>query len=393
MPRRVTRPSPRQICIITNQQSGFHRQILIGIARYVHAQTNWVLAVDSPYPDALVRFVRRDFDGVIATVDSPAIRIFLRRFGQPGVGISGYLGDYRPAGPLAYLESDGNLIAKAAAEYFLQRGLRHFAFYGRAAKQTKSWFTYRQDCFQAYLKSLGYPVSFCSLPTHWHSEIDIFRVIRHWLQHLPKPVGIMAANDGLARHVLEACRMSNIRVPEEVAVIGVDNDEIICQFTAPPLTSVIQDTDRLGREAVRLLQSLLAGKTVATPPKIAPRGIAERRSADVWAVSDERLLRAIYHLREHSNNAALQPADIARLAGLSRSGLDRLCHHQTGQSVHALLSGFRLQTAQRLLRETELPLKQIARQAGYTTPQYFSRVFSVRLKQTPQQYRHANLSA
>ena len=208
-----------------------------------------------------------------------------------------------------------------------------------------------------------------------------------WLQTLEMPVGVMACNDVRARHVLEACHSLGVRVPEDVAVIGVDNDELVCELSDPPLSSIEQGMRRLGYQAAALLDQLMQGKDAPqTQFVVAPEGVVARRSTDTLAVSNAEVALAARFIREHACDG-LSIGDLTAMVGLSRSTIERKFKAITGRTIHAEIERVRLERARTLLAETDLPMKQVAAQAGFKYIQYMATLFRRRLKQTPREYR------
>ncbi len=221
-------------------------------------------------------------------------------------------------------------------------------------------------------------------PRKWQ---ELQRGLMAWLQALEMPVGLMACNDARARHVLEACHALGVRVPEDVAVVGVDNDEVMCELTDPPLSSIEQGMRRLGYQAAALLDQRMEGKeSPQMQYVVGPEGVVARRSTDTLAVSNAEVALAARFIREHACDG-ISIADLTKMAGLSRSTLERKFKAMMGRTIHAEIDRVRIERARTLLAETDLPLKQVAAQAGFKYIQYMSTLFRRRLDQTPREYR------
>jgi LacI family transcriptional regulator len=210
-----------------------------------------------------------------------------------------------------------------------------------------------------------------------------------WLKTLPKPVGLMAANDKRARHVLEACHVYDLQVPEKVAVIGVDNDELLCQLTSPQLSSVEQDAKRLGYEAIALLDRLMGGATVRQRHFfIEPVGVVTRGSTDILAVEDRLVARTITFIQSGASKG-IRVRDVASSMAISRSSLETRFKAATGQTIGAAIRKAQLQRAQRMIAETNLAMKEIAAVTGFKSVQYMTTLFGKVFGQTPAKYRKA----
>ena len=199
----------------------------------------------------------------------------------------------------------------------------------------------------------------------------------------------MACNDDLGLQVLDACRRAGIRVPDEIAVAGVGNDECLCDLALPALTSVDLNPRKVGYEAAVLLDRMMAGKPVPERETVvAPAGIAARMSSDVVATEDSRVAQAVLFIREHACDG-IQVADVLRHVCVSRASLEPRFKRILGRTVHQEIQRVRLSRVQELLAATDMPIKQIARQAGFRYPEYMMRVFRRVTGQTLKQYRNS----
>jgi LacI family transcriptional regulator len=197
----------------------------------------------------------------------------------------------------------------------------------------------------------------------------------------------MAANDARARHVLEACRRLGLSVPEDVAVIGVDNDELICNLAYPPLTSIVQGTEEIGHRAAELLDRLMNRRVrKATHLLVDPVGVITRESTDLVATEDVVASTSLAFIRQHACQG-IQVADVARAADVSRSTLDARFRRVVGRSVHDEIQRIQLSAAQQLLTTTNLPVEEVAQRAGFSSAQYMNAVFQRLLGQSPGRYR------
>ena len=218
----------------------------------------------------------------------------------------------------------------------------------------------------------------------WEEEQE---AIAAWVLSLPRPVGVMACNDDRGQQVLDACRRVNVLVPEEVAVIGVDNDEILCSLSSPPLTSVDINTVQVGFEAAALLDRLMAGRRPpAEPFLLPPRGVVPRESTDVLATDDRELAAAIRFIRDHACDG-LRVKELVRKTGLSRRALERRMEKLLGRSPKEEITRVQIERAKRLLTETDLSAATVAEKCGYSQPKYFSQVFHGKVGLPPGAYR------
>jgi LacI family transcriptional regulator len=200
-------------------------------------------------------------------------------------------------------------------------------------------------------------------------------------------VGIFATNDMRGQHVLDACARQNIAVPEQVAVIGVDNDEVLCNLCNPPLSSIIPDPESIGYVAAEWLDRMMQGEAPAISTKeIAPQGIAIRQSSDAFAVADPVLANALRFIRERACEG-LTVQELLEHLCVSRSWLERNFRKVMNRSPQAAIRLAQIKRCKELLRTTSLPLEKIARLTGFEHPEYMSVVFKRETGDTPGQYR------
>lgn len=327
-------------------------------------------------------------DGILSRVTTTQLAKQLLDHSIATVDLTDIYGDQG----LPRLWSDDAKIAALAADHLTERGFRHFAFCGFTGHQ---WSSRRREGFLCALdvspSQIGIYESPWGGPTahDWESERS---EIGEWLRKLPKPVGIMAANDLRGQHVLDACKQVGIAVPEEAAVIGCDNDEVVCELCDPPLSSIVPNPENIGYEASELLQQLMSAKgrqrklLQKTQREIEPLGIVTRQSTDILAIDDSNIAAALQFIRENACQGVTVEA-ITEHVGVSRSMLERGFRQYLKRSPHAEIRLVQLKRVRDLLAETDLPLDRIAYLAGFTHPEYMSVVFKRELGETPGQYR------
>ena len=275
-----------------------------------------------------------------------------------------------------------------AAEHLLNCGFSQLACYGDHRSRRHRWCEERIGGFRELARRSGVPcgVLRARRPTARNWTM-LQRELSAWLVSLPKPVGVLATTDLRARHVLQVCRSLGVRVPDDVAVIGVDNDEMLCELTSPPLTSIKQGHLQMGYEAAALLDRLMAGKK---PSKrrwnIPPEQLVARQSTDVVACADPDLAEAVRFIRRHACDG-ISVETVLDAVEVSRSTLDRKFHVTMGRSIHAEIQRVQIDHAKQLLAGTDLLIKQIAKQCGFRYSEYLSTVFQRHTGQSPLAYR------
>ena len=327
-------------------------------------------------------------DGIIADFDDPAIAQAVTSSGLAAVGFGGGYGWYQPGSAIPYFYTNNRLIAAEAADHLLERGFMHVAYCGYPRSPVNGWSEEREQAFVDHVRerSLDVAVFRCTdrVSRDWGA---MQAALTEWLRELPKPVGIMTANDSRGREVLEACRAEGIAVPRDVAVIGVDNDELLCQLSSPRLSSVEQGARALGHAAAEMLSRLIDGETPSDLHIIIdPIGVVPRLSTDVLAVDDPTVAKAMSFLQEHASDV-ISVADVVRTVAVSRSTLEARFRESLHCTVREAIRRAHLERARRLVTDTTLPLKQVAAQSGFKSVQHMTTSFNRAFGRTPAKYR------
>lgn len=281
---------------------------------------------------------------------------------------------------------DNVSIGAMAAEHLLERGFRHFAFCGL---NDFFWSQQRQQGFSDRLKKSGFSVlSYAQPKTRskqlWESEQP---VLSQWLRSLPKPVGLMACIDERAQDVIGACKEPAIHIPEEIALVSGDNDELICELSNPQLSSVAINAEQVGYQAAQLLDTLMLGnKTKNRTITVQPTHVITRRSTDSLALPDKETALALRYIRANIRNP-LQVVDVADHVAMTRQGLNIRFRKNLGRSIHDEIIRTRVQYICRMLIETTMTISEIARLAGQMELKQLSRMFRRETGLSPLQYR------
>jgi LacI family transcriptional regulator len=381
----------REVAVILNLNKDFDRKIAVGISRYAHGAGDWRVYLEDEPGNKLPALPEWHGHGVLADLDDERVRRSVRGLPVPVVGVGGYASaDLLPL-DVAYVATDNGRIARLAAEHLLERGLEHFAYCGLPTSPYTSWAAEREQAFRRRLRAAGFA---CAVfrgrhrrPLHWDAMLD---ELAAWLRRQPKPLGLLACDDPRARHVLLACRRCRLRIPDDVAIVGVDNDPIMCEMARPTLTSIEQGAEQIGYEAAALLDRLMrTGRRNRPFLTVPPVGLVTRQSTDVQFVDDAVVARALNFAQEHLAEA-VDPQSVAEHVCLSRGMLDIRFRRAIGRSVHGEIKRMRLDLVRKLLTTTDLPLKVIAGRAGYSSVEYLSCDFRRQAGRPPGEYRRAN---
>ena len=387
MPERHEKPVLPHVAVCVDKGRGYGRRVLQGIADYTEPGGRWSLFVD---PEATgsysVDWLKNwHGDGILAYVESRATAERLRASKIPTVEVFGHQLDLK----LHQVGNDDEAIGRLAAEHLLACRLKHFAFCGY---EKELWSERRRTGFEREITASGCRVRHFFSTRHGSTLAEGQRDrerLMIWLAALPKPSGIMACSDRHGLRVLDACRRLQITVPEEIAVIGVDNDEESCRLADPPLSSVKDNARRVGFEAARLLDSLMAGareNEKAVPILIPPLGVAVRRSTETTAVDDPLIAQTMRYIRENAVRG-LRVSDLLTRFNVSRSVLYRRFHAAVQKSPHEQILRVQLERAKRLLDENDFTLEHIAELSGFQHSEYLSVAFKRELGMTPTDYR------
>jgi LacI family transcriptional regulator len=382
------RDTERRVALIYDARHAYDLQVMAGVASYIHdgADFNVYLERDALKDQRLPDFRSWDGNGIIANFDNPSVAMSIIHSKLPTVGFGSGYGWRGTATP--YFFTNNEMIASMAADHFSSRGFRHFAFCGYAKNPINGWSGEREEAFVKFLDIQGFP---CNVYVDGNENsrqwTSIQRSLAKWLGALPKPVGVLAANDSRAHQVLEACRSFGLRVPEEVAVIGVNNDELLCQLCNPALTSIEHGTKRMGYEAATLLDRLMSGKKSAgTRFVVDPVRIVTRQSTDILAIEDGTVAKAMSFIQEHAMDGIKVP-NVVTAMGVSRSRLEARFTKAVGCTPRTAIRRIQLERIRQLISGTSLPLKQIAATAGFRSVQHMTRLFGKTFHQSPGEYR------
>jgi LacI family transcriptional regulator len=388
--------TPRVALLIESSRS-YGRELLMGIAKYVRIHGPWSIEFEEGDPGENFPkwFGRWKWDGIIARVSTPVMAEVIRRTGVPVVDLSGSL----PEARFPRIRSDEDAVGRMAAEHLIERGFKNFAFCGFNGTD---WSDFRRDSFERRVSEAGFtcqafenpgPMQSFSISDYEEHGERHERDLMAWLQALPKPCGLMACNDARGRQVLNCCREMHVSVPDEVAVIGVDKDEMFCELSDLPLSSVILNTQQIGFEAAALLARFMQGElSDSTSIEVKPLGVIARQSTDVLAIDDRHIAAALKHIREQACTG-LDVESILKVVPLSRSVLERRFAQILGTSPKAEILRIRLDRVCRLLAESDLSLAEVAQKAGFEHPEYMNRLFKKKMGITPGEFRKNSGSA
>lgn len=357
----------------------YGRDLLRGIRRWVAAHGDWAFRlVEQGRGDAVPGWLREwKGDGIVARVENAAIARALRAKRLPVIDVSAAL----PQAEFPRVATDNAAVAELAVAHFRARGLHHFAYCGGPT----AWARDRGRHFAAAVRRTGGAAVHVA-PAAAASGDDP-EALAAWLRTLPRPVAVFACYDVRGQQLLEACREVGLRVPDEVAVLGVHNDETLCELCDPPLSSVAPDAVRAGYEAAAWLDRAMRGRPVAAQTRfVEPIGVVARQSTEVLAIAEPALAAALTYVRAHACEG-IGVSDVLRAVPMARTRLEALFRDTLRCTPREHIERVRLERVRQMLSETDLPIARIAERTGFAHPEYLSVVFRRATGETPRAWR------
>jgi len=405
-----------RVVLLLYPNAEYDRCVLQGIARYARIHGPWIFCLPGkeaglPLPDdeaisgepikkgrvgkgrrvRLPDLRRWGATGFIGRLQTPATTEMALAAGVPVIAMD--LSDEQLTGGLlparvSEIRPDSHLAGRMAAEHLLERGFRNFGYCGYAGR---TWSERRRQGFCRRLEEAGFSCHVyqpakrqlaTSLP--WQQECGS---VVDWLRGLPKPLGIMACNDVRGRQVLEASTLGDMSVPYEVAIVGADDDQLLCDLSNPSLSSVAFNVRQAGYRAAELLDGLMS-RRLKRPQRIdvEPLWVVPRQSTDAIAVDDAEVAMALRYVRENARRP-IGVRDVVKQLAISRRALEIRFQGTLGRSIREEIERVRLDWTKQLLLETDLPVSKIADHTGFRCPSYLSKVFHRMTGVTLAQYR------
>ncbi len=376
----------KKIMIIIDTSRASGRKFLSGAEKYISTLSDWEVYIQPPdylrktNSNVSLGFPLEKFDGMLIRDAINTIRIM-------NIDIPKVINDtQRELIPdTSTIITDSSKIGQVVAEYFLGLGFQNFAFCGY---HEFAWSQKRHDGFKELLVKHGIETVFFFDNERFkqHQSITERWKISEWLKQLPRPLCVFACNDDRAISVLEACKIASLDVPEEVAVLGVDNDELVCNLSSPSLSSMELDFERTGFAAAKHLNDLIENKCEHKVIQVSPVEIIERRSTDILAIPDEDVASALIFIRNNFHKP-IQTVDIVNATYLSKRELEKRFKIILKRTIKTEVERLRIELIKKKLLNSNQPIYQIANELEFTNPEHFSRSFKNMTGMTPSAFR------
>ncbi|AMP00894.1 periplasmic binding s and sugar binding domain of LacI family protein [Collimonas arenae] len=383
-------PTTHRIALLFNANKIYDRGIITGIGNYLSStRASWDLFLEEDFRCRLPGIERWHGDGIIADFDDPAVCEALSGSRLPVVAVGGsYQDEADYPQHIPYVATDNFKLIKLAYDHLIEAGLTRFACFSLPEAPVNRWAQERERAFQRLMQRDGMAAEIyrgvsTSAPA-WDTAVE--QQIA-WLHSLPKPIGIIAVSDARARQLLQACLSAGIAVPEQVALIGIDNDPLARTLTRVPLSSVIQGTEEMGRTAAHLLHQMLHGVQLGgSCILVPPIGINVLASSQHEPLSHPHVMQALHFIRQYACQG-IKTEQVADYVGVSRSSLESYFRRELGRSVHDEILRFKLDAAKTILEHETRSIAEIAVSCGFTSVQYMHAVFKRELGCTPREYQ------
>jgi LacI family transcriptional regulator len=367
--------------VILDTTTSWNRGVLLGISRFSRTVEHWHLRrlTTASLPEWLVE-TKETPRGVVGQFHATSTSTLAALERVPTITVS----NRAPPKGIPLVTSDDELIGRQAAAHLLECGFRRFGFAGFSGHR---YSRLRGRGFRKKLVEAGFD---CAAIGHEDGGQDDYAALKCWLESLTKPVGIFACNDIRATHISDICETHDWEIPDQLAIVGVDDDVVLCEFAPVPLTSIAPNFEQVGYEAAALLRDMLQGKPAPFKPVLVPpHGITARQSTEVEAVDDPLVRRALAIIRQHACDP-IQIADVVRQIPLSRRPLEIRFLKATGRTLHDEIRRVQLERAKKMLAGSDMKIVDIALTVGFSDPTRFAGEFRRRVGELPSEYRSRN---
>lgn len=380
----------KKVSLLFNANKTFDRGIMRGIGEYIKkTQCPWDVFIEEDFRYSIKSIEDIKADGVIADFDDPLLSSHIFDDTINVVGVGGSYSNAENYPNIHYVASDNYQLVYDAYTHLKNKGIDDFAFYGVECNEKKLWAKEREHSFRKIVTSEGHDANIY-IGNDFTADNWLYSLNRlaDWIQILPKPIGIIAVTDSRARHILQVCEHLNLLVPDQVLIIGIDNEEMAQYLSSISLSTVEQGTFRIGYEAAKTLDMLMSGsKLKMSRTLISPYCVHSRQSTDYKSVKDPYVMQSVNFIRLNACKG-IKVDQVVNKIGISRSNLESRFKCELGYSVHHLIHQTKLSKACDFVCESDLSFYEISELCGYPSIQYMYTLFKKELNMTPKEYRN-----
>ena len=360
----------KRIVLLLEPSRAFGRQLIMGFAHYSKLHGPWLFYKEPiGLKSCIPSLTSWKPDGIIMR-DSIITKELLKLKIPTILAVH----DSKYPQNLPVIKTDSYSIAKMASQHFIEKGLKNFAFCGF---DNYDWSKERRIHFSRFNNEAGFKTHIYIPPKRIKKNgcENELHYVTDWVNRLPKPVGIFACNDDRGQYILEVCKLLNLKVPEEVAVMGVDNDSLVCNISDPPLTSIALNVESAGYEAAKLIDNMIDKKKVYFKQiMITPSYVVQRQSSDILAIDDFLVVKAISFIKNNAKNKVLVK-DVAKAININRRSLERRFKKTIHRSIAKEIKYTRIELISKLLIESDFTISQITSFFNFTDVEHISRYF------------------
>jgi LacI family transcriptional regulator len=381
--------SRHSITLLFNANKVYDRQVIEGIGHYLQSsKVDWDIYLEEDFLCRIEHIEEWGGDGIIADFDDPSIQAALKGSTLPIIGVGGSYSDEKDYPAVPYVATDNTAVIKSAYDHLKHKGIERFAFYGFPADENHRWAMEREKAIVQLCKTDGFDCAIYrghpTRPETWQYSMN---KLADWLQGLPNPVGIISVTDARARHLLQACDHIGKHVPDNISIVGIDDDDIARNLSRISLSSVTQGCFEMGFQAAKLLHKRLDNPNLKNKRVlVAPVGVVQRQSTDFKALKDPYVIQAMHFIRQNACRG-IKVDQVLDYVGISRSNLESRFKEERGHSIHNEIHNEKLERACKMLKEGDMNTTEIAQICGYPSLQYMYAVFHKHFGQTPKEFR------
>jgi len=368
----------KKVALLIETSTSYGRALVKGILQYANFATSWIF-YNEPRGlwDTLPELSKQNVDGIIMR-DTPK-NMLLLKLGIPTIVSIRYK---RSIKNVPSILSDSNEIGIMAAKYLQDKGFNHFAFSGF---DNMPWSKEREKAFVDTVSPTGDIAVYRNKQKL--SDYKELLYLANWLTSLPKPTGLVACNDVRGANVIEACKLAGIKIPQEISILGVNNDDMICEMTHPSLSSISLNIKKGGYEAAKMLDRLMKGELGQKKDIIIkPRNVVSRMSTSIMATTDPDIANALHYIAQN-NKKHIQVNDVAINVGINRRSLERRFKQVMNRSIYDEIKRVRIDTIAKMLAATDIQISEIAYKMGFNDTHHISRYFKSVKGVSPLNYR------